>query len=71
MKRMQIIIIVAVVIVGGVLAVLLTGRKSCSSLSELQCKKDDRCLSVLVPNKCDNPPCSPAAVFKECKDKSD
>lgn len=71
MKRQHFIVLAAGIIVIAGLWLLVSGKKSCSELSEQQCKKDDRCLSVLVPNRCDDPPCTPDAVFKECKEKPD
>jgi len=70
-RRNTFLIIIAVTLLCVGVWLVFSSYKSCASLSESQCKKDGRCLSVLVPNRCDDPPCTPDAVFKECKDKAD
>lgn len=66
-KKVIIILILVLVVVGGGLLVYLTSSKECKELNESQCKKDDRCLSVLVP--CQGVDCTSDAMFKECKSK--
>jgi flagellar basal body-associated protein FliL len=69
MKKSNIIVIVIVliVVIGVGLLIYFVSGKECKDLNEQQCKKDDSCLSVLVP--CTGPSCTNQAVFKECKDK--
>ncbi|MDD5566902.1 MAG: hypothetical protein PHH01_01785 [Patescibacteria group bacterium] len=68
MKKPYLIILVIVILAVAIgLVVYFTSDKQCRDLNEKQCKKDDRCLSVLVP--CEGANCVNQAVFKECKDK--
>ncbi|MFH1367002.1 MAG: hypothetical protein ABIH38_03365 [Patescibacteria group bacterium] len=67
MKKSYLIILIVVILVGAGLAFYFTGGKECKDLNEQECKKDDRCLSTLIP--CTDPTCTSDAVFKECKDK--
>ena len=66
-KSYLIIAIVIIIAIGTGLAFFLFSKKECQDLNEKQCKKDDRCLSVLVP--CQGSDCAAKTVFKECKDK--
>jgi len=67
MNKSYLIIILIIIIVGAGLFYWLTGNKQCTDLNEQECKKDDSCLSVLVP--CTGADCTSSAVFTECKDK--
>jgi hypothetical protein len=70
MKKPLIIIVAALVLAIGIGAVIfLKSAKECAELNEQECKKDDSCLSVLVP--CQDPSCASNAIFKECKDKAE
>jgi len=69
MKKSNLIVIIVVLIVAigiGSLIYFVSG-KECKDLNEQQCKKNDSCLSVLIP--CQGSSCNANAVFKECKDK--
>lgn len=68
MKKPYLIILAVIILVTAGLIFYFASGKKCKDLNEEQCKKDDRCLSVLVP--CTDPGCTSDAVFKECKDKS-
>ena len=67
MKKSYLIIILIVIILGAGLAYFLITGQECKDLNEEQCKKDNSCLSVLVP--CTGSNCTSDAVFTDCKDK--
>lgn len=67
MKKFYLIILAVIILAAAGLIFYFTSGKQCKNLNEQQCKKDDSCLSVLVP--CTDPSCPAKAVFSECKDK--
>lgn len=69
MKKSYLIILCVIILAAAGLIFYLTSGKQCKDLNEQECKKDDSCLSTLVP--CADPSCPAKAVFKECKDKTE
>ncbi|MFH0952268.1 MAG: hypothetical protein V1838_03700 [Patescibacteria group bacterium] len=68
-KNLIIIVVIILIIIGAGLIYLLNPAKECRDLNEQECKKNDSCLSVLVP--CTDPSCVSDAVFQECKAKGE